>query len=52
MEFSMESMENSMENFRERIRQMFMKNSIEYLMEFSGIPWISAEFHRIFHGIS
>jgi hypothetical protein len=40
-----------MENFHEKIRQMFMLNSMEFHGKFRGIPWNSVEFHGIFHGI-
>jgi hypothetical protein len=37
---------NSMGKYHEKIRQMFMKNSMEFYgnsMEFNGIPWNSME---------
>jgi hypothetical protein len=40
---------NSMEKYNEKIRQMFMKNFMEF-RQFHGIPWDSMEFHGIFHG--
>jgi hypothetical protein len=34
---------NSMKKCNEKIRQMFMKNSMEFHGKFHGIPWNSME---------
>jgi hypothetical protein len=41
-----------MEKYNEKIRQMFLKNFMEFHGKFHGIQWNSMEISMEFHGIS